>query len=209
MRRGVLLPVFLLGFVLSGCAPPMPRDITVFAVAPVQPAVQELSIPLLLAPVDAAPVYMGKDMLYRLRYGDNKLQSYSDNRWNMPPILMLASVLRQAGGKNLLTLEQSNQTARCALHIGLNAFEQVFIDEQNSHIELDLQFSLIQLRNKRELGGGKLHFDIPAQTPDARGGALALEMASHQAAAQIVERMNNLLVPLVSGANPIRAACVR
>ena len=204
MRRGVLL---LSGVLLLGCAP-VPRNITVFALAPAQPA-QSLPVPLLLAPIDAAPVYMGKDLLYRLSYSDNQSHPYSNSRWNESPITLLASVLRQAGGGNLLALDQSNQLARCTLRIELTTFEQVFADAQNSHAELGLHFSLIQLRNQRELGNSKLRFDVPAQTADARGGAMALEKASHQAASQIIEWLNHSLALTASGTNLVRAACER
>ncbi|MBI5438058.1 MAG: membrane integrity-associated transporter subunit PqiC [Nitrosomonadales bacterium] len=210
MRRGILLlPGFILpGLILAGCAPPVPRDIAVFALAPAQPA-QNLPVAMLLAPIGAAPAYMGKDMLYRLGYTDNQLHPYGSSRWNAPPINMLASVMHQTAGGNLLALDQSNQLARCSLRIELTAFEQVFTDAQNSHAELGMHYSLMQLRNQRILGNGKLRLDIPAQTADAQGGAMALEKASHQAASQIMEWLNHLLAPTVSGANPARAACER
>ncbi len=202
MRQGVLL---LLGFILTGCAHTQ-RDVTVFAPAAAQSA-QNLPVPLLLAPIDSAPAYMSKDLLYRLSYADNQLYSYANSNWNAPPIELFASVMRQTGGDNLLTLDQSHQIAHCALHIEFTTFEQVFTDAQKSHAELGMHFSLIQLRNHRELGRSNLHFEIPAQTADARGGALALEEASQQAAIQIVEWLNHSLVPTTSGANPVRTAC--
>jgi len=204
MRRSFLL---LCGFVLAGCAP-TPRSITVFAPAPAQPA-QSLPIPLLLAPIDTAPVYMGKDLLYRLSYTDNQLHPYSNSSWNEPPIAIFASNLRQAGGANLRILDQSHQLSRCALHIELISFEQVFTDAQNSHAELSLKFSLMQLRNHRELGSSKLRLDVPAQTADAHGGAMALEKAGHQAASQIVGWLNNSLASTASGNNVVRTACER
>lgn len=202
MKRCILL---LIGFVLSGCAP-TPRNITVFAPAPAQPA-QSLPVSLLLAPIDAAPAYMGKDLLYRLGYADNQLHPYRNSSWNSPPVSLLTSVLRQTGGSNLLILDQSPQLAHCALHINLTTFEQVFTDVRNSHAEIGLQFSLMQLRNHHELMHSKLHIDIPAQTADAHGGAMALEKASHQAATQIVEWLNDSLAPAASGINSALAAC--
>ena len=209
MRRGVRrLPGFILsGFILLGCAP-APRDIAVFALAPAQYA-QNLSVPLLLAPIGTAPVYMSKDLLYRLSYADNQLHPYGNSRWIALPTAMFASALRQAAGGNLLALDQSRQLARCALHIELISFEQVFTDAKSSHAELGLHFSLMQLRNQRELGSSKLRLEVPAQTADARGGAMALEKASHQAANQIVEWMDRSLAPAASGTNPVRVACER
>jgi cholesterol transport system auxiliary component len=206
MRQGYLL---LLGFTLLGCAPP-PRDIALFAPAPApaQPA-QHLPVPLLLAPIDSAPVYTSKDLLYRLGYADNQLHPYGNSSWNASPISLFESVLRQTGGGNLLTLDQSRQLAHCALRVELTSFEQVFTDAQNSHAELGLHFSLMQLLNHQELGHGELHFDVSAQTADARGGALALEEASHQAASQIIEWLNHSLAPAASGSNSVRSACER
>lgn len=203
MRRGALLPGFILSCsIVSGCAP-APRDITMFSLGPAQPA-QNLPVPLLLAPIDAAPAYLSKDLLYRLGYADNQLRPYASSSWNAPPIAMLASVLRQTAGGNLLVLDQSRQLARCALRIELTSFEQVFADAQHSHAELEMQFSLMQLRTHRELERSKLRFDVSAQTADARGGAMALEKASHQAASQIVEWLNHSLASA-----SIRAACER
>jgi phospholipid/cholesterol/gamma-HCH transport system substrate-binding protein/cholesterol transport system auxiliary component len=209
MRRGTWrLPGFILsGFILLGCAP-APRDITIYALAPV-PAAPNLSMPMLLAPIGTAPTYMSKDLLYRLSYEDNQLHPYGNSRWNAPPVAMLASVLRQAVGGNLLVLNQSRQLARCVLRIELTSFEQVFADAKNSRAELGLNFSLMQLRSQRELGSSKLRLEVPAQTADARGGAMALEKASHQAASQIVEWLNHSLAPTASGANPVRVACER
>lgn len=205
---GFITPnLILLSFMLSGCAP-APRDITMFAMAPVPPA-QNIPISLLLAPVGAAPVYMSKDLLYRLSYAENQLYSYGNSKWSAPPAAMFASVLRQAAGSNLLVLDQSQQLARCTLRIELTSFEQVFTDAKNSHAELGLHFHLMRLRDRRELGSSKLRLEIPAQTADARGGAMALEKASHQAASQIIEWLNRSLVPTAPGTNPIRAACER
>lgn len=198
MRQGALL----LGFILMGCTP-APRDITLFTLGPAQPA-PSLPVPLLLAPIDAAPTYLSKDLLYRLGYADNQLRPYASSSWSAPPITMFASVLRQTAGGNLLVLDQSRQLARCTLRIELTSFEQVFSDAQHSHAELGLQFSLIQLRNHRELERSKLRFDVPAQTADARGGAMALEKASHQAASQIVEWLNHSLASTAT-----RTACER
>jgi cholesterol transport system auxiliary component len=204
MKQGVLL---LLGFILLGCTH-APRDITLFTSAPAQPAQRlPVPVPLLLAPIDAAPVYMGKDLLYRLSYVDNQLHSYGNSSWSAPTSVLFAAVLHQTGGDNLLTLGQSHQPAHCALHIEIISFEQVFTDAQNSHAEFDLHFSLMQLLNHRELGGSKLHLEIPAPTADARGGALALDKASHQAADQIVEWLNHSLAPTSSGTNSVRTAC--
>lgn len=210
MRRGILLLLgFILpGLILAGCAPPERREIAVFGLAPAQPA-QNLPVAVLLAPIGAAPAYMGKDMLYRLGYADNQLHPYGSSRWNASPIAMLASVMHQTAGGNLLALDQSNQLARCSLRIELTAFEQVFTDAQNSHAELGMHYSLIQLRNQRILGSGKLRLDIPAQTADAGGGAMALEKTSHQAANQIMEWLNRSLATTDSDAKSIRAACER
>lgn len=209
MRRGILLLGFaLLGFVMTGCAPPERREIAAFGLAPAQPG-QNLPVAMLLAPIGATPAYMGKDMLYRLSYADNQLHPYGSSKWNASPIVMLASVMHQTAGGNLLALDQSDQLARCSLRIELTNFEQVFIDAQNSHAELGLHFSLMQLRNQRVLGSSKLHLDVPAQTADARGGAMALEKASHQAASQILEWLNHSLATTAPGANPIRTACER
>jgi ABC-type uncharacterized transport system auxiliary subunit len=210
MKRGILLlfGFILPGLILAGCAPPERREIAVFGLAPAQPA-QNLPVALLLAPIGAAPAYMGKDMLYRPSYADNQLHPYGSSRWNASPITMLDSVMHQAAGGNLLALDQSSQLARCSLRIELTAFEQVFTDAQNSHVELGMHYSLIQLRNQRILGSSKLHLNIPAQTADAPGGAMALEKASHQAAGQIIEWLNRSLALAASGANPVRTACER
>lgn len=209
MRRSILLLGFILsGLILAGCAPPERREIAIFGLAPAQPS-QSLPVAVLLAPIGAAPAYMGKDMLYRLSYTDNQLHPYGSSRWSASPITMLSSVMHQAAGGNLLALDQSSQLARCSLRIELTAFEQVFTDAQNSHVELGMHYSLIQLRNQHILANGKLHFKVPAQSADAQGGAKALEKASHQAASQIIEWLNHSLKPAASGANPLHVACER
>lgn len=203
MRLGILL---LLGCLLSGCAP-APRHITLFSFYPSGTA-QNLPAPVLLELIDSAPPYLSRDLLYRLSYADNQLHPYANSSWNAPPDSLLASELHHAGGANLLTLGESRQPARCALRVGITRFEQVFTDPGNSHAEVAVNFSLMQLRERLALKRDILQLKVAASTADARGGAQALETASRQAAEQIVKWTNDLLAPAASGTNPIRAACM-
>ena len=198
IMRAALLTIALL---LPGCSHPA-RDIALYDIAPA-PTAQSLPFPILLEPFDSAPPYTRKELLYRLDYAGGQLRPYANSAWRTPPDILLAAALQQAGGGNLRTLDSSPQRARCALRVGLAHFEQVFSDEKNSRAEVEVHFTLVQLRNHRELKRDGLRLQVAAATSDARGGAQALQEAGQQAAGRIVTWLNESL----AAPGTVRAAC--
>ncbi|MDD2685242.1 MAG: ABC-type transport auxiliary lipoprotein family protein [Gallionella sp.] len=182
-RTGIgIASALILG--LAACAP-TPRDIQLFAAPPAVPA-KVLTAPILLAPIDAAPTYLSKDISYRLHYETDRTQSYSDSRWTEPPIAQLARSLH-ATSNNLLALNEQRQTAHCALNIELLGYDHVFSSAQQSHGEIHLRYALTHLRSHRKLKHGELRVEIPAVSADARGGATALQHANQDATAQLLD----------------------
>jgi len=201
----IKIALLLSAVLLASCAPAT-RKLTEFTLSPAQP-VPALPLVLLLAPIDVAPVYMDKDLLYRLNYADGQLHAYANSRWYAPPIAMFAQTLRQTAGDNLLELDYSAQRTRCTLRLELGAFEQVFSDAHHSHAELKVNFSLLQLHNHLELGHDKLHIKIAADTADAHGGAKALDQASRQAARQIIAWLKHRFALNDSAASSAKSVC--
>lgn len=198
MMRTLLL---LIALMLAGCAA-SPRSVTLYDITPGQPA-QKLPFPILLEPFGSAPSYMHREMLYRLDYAHAPLHPYANSAWRTSPDSMLGDLLSRTGNGSLPLLDQSPQRARCSLHAGLARFEQAFSEAKESHAEVEVNFALVQLRSRKELKRESLHLEIPAATADARGGALALQEASRQAADRIMVWLNGLLAT----PGPVRAAC--
>jgi ABC-type uncharacterized transport system auxiliary subunit len=201
-RARKLIGGSILALSLTGCAP-TPRDIQLFAPLPVTP-VQPLATHVLLAPIDAAPAYLGKDITYRLRYDAAHLRFYSDSRWTEPPIEQLAHSLHAAANGYLLILNEQRQTAHCALNIELLSYDHVFSTTGQSQGEVHLRYALTHLRSHRKLKQGELRIEIPATTADARGGATALQHANQNAATQLLDWLRTS----INEPNP-RVLCAR
>lgn len=192
----------ILALSLTGCAP-TPRDIRLFAPLPVTP-VQPLAAHVLLAPIDAAPAYLGKDITYRLRRDADRLQFYADSRWTEPSIDQLARSLHSAANGHLLALNEQRQTAHCALNIELLSYDHVFGTAGQSQGEIHLRYALTHLRSHRKLKQGELHIEVPATAADARGGATALQHANQNATTQLLDWLRTSL----NEPNP-RVLCAR
>lgn len=182
----------LLVLALAGCAPAQ-RDIAVFGTdIPMQQA-HTLPSPVLLGPVDAANVYLSRDLLYRRDDADQGLAGYADSRWFAPPPEMLAGQLNRASQNTIRQPDSAVQNARCALNIELKNFEQVFTAAHASHAELRAQASLLHLRQHLTLKRQEIVVHIPAVTPDAHGGAHALTKATGEASQQIIAWLRQTL----------------
>lgn len=201
MRNAIRTALLAFALLLPGCSHNS-REVALYDLGPAQTA-QPLPFPVLLEPFDSAPPYMRKELLYRLDYAGEPLRPYAGSAWRIPPDSLFAELLLQTAKGSLLTVGPSPLRARCALHIGLARFEQAFSDEKNSKAEVEVNYSLVQLRTRRELKRGNVHESVAAATADAQGGAQALQEASRQAAAGIMMQVNELL----AASAPAHAAC--
>jgi len=187
MRLGVCL----FALCLYACTP-VPRDIRLYSVQTGIP-VRSLPAKVLLTHIDAAPVYLSRDIAYRLSYTDNKPHPYADSRWAAPPVEQLASSLRAGAGGQLLKLDEHPQLAHYILDIELVTYDHVFSGAQQSHGEIYLKYALTHLRTRRKLNQDTLHIVVPAGSADAHGGVMALEKANRDAAIYILDWVRRVL----------------
>jgi cholesterol transport system auxiliary component len=133
--------------------------------------------------VKAPAWFDSSDIEYRLAYDDPlKLREYAGSRWAGAPALLLGQRLRQQLG---VAGASSNVAVDCLLRVELQEFSQVFDSPQNSRGVL--QGSVTLLGAKRQILAERLlTVEQPAATPDARGGVLALVVASDEVGKELV-----------------------
>ncbi len=174
MKRVTLIAVVF----LAGCGslPKPGPQAALYDFGFVPAAVAERSKVRLTA-VEAASGLAGDEMRYRLGYQDPaRVFWYTESRWAASPAKLLMRRFSQR-------LPQDG-SARCALQLVVETFDQVFDTPQQSRGVVRLQARL--------LGGGKpgapLTFlasaDSATPTADARGGVAALTAAADAAFGQ-------------------------
>lgn len=131
------------------------------------------SVPLRLIEV-RSPSWLGSSaMQYRFKHEhDQRRQVYTENRWVAPPGELLEAALRRALSHAL------PQGGGCSLLIELDEFSQMFESASTSFGLLEARAMLVSPRADAVLAQQRLSFRVPAQSPDASGGAIALRQAS-------------------------------
>lgn len=154
---------------LSGKAPLATYDFGV----PAAPSGNALSWPYLSLDVNA-PDWIDSSMIaYRLAYeAAQKLRQYTTSRWVGPPSQMLSERLQYRLGVQA----DGDSTPGCLLRLELQEFSQIFDDAQRSHALLLAQVRLLD-KKRRLLHERRFRIEIPATTPDAQGGVVALASA--------------------------------
>jgi len=139
--------------------------------------------------VKAPSWFDSSDIEYRLAYDDPlKLREYAGSRWAGAPALLLGQRLRQQLG---VPGGSSNVAVDCLLRVDLQEFSQVFDSPQHSRGVL--QGSVALLGAKRQMLAERLlTIEQPAATPDARGGVMALVVASDEAGKELVAWLDRL-----------------
>ncbi|THF66129.1 hypothetical protein E6C76_04535 [Pseudothauera nasutitermitis] len=117
---------------------------------------------------------------YRLTYADAlQRQAYTETRWAAPPAEMLTRALEQA-------LQPAGETqGHCRLRVELDEFIQVFESPASSHQLLAARAMLLPQRGETPLAGRDLQLRVPADSADARGGALAARAAVGRLTAEL------------------------
>lgn len=131
----------------------------------------------------------GTAMYYRLDYqADGRLASYANSDWIAPPATLLEPLLEKtivAGGWRAVTGPGSLASADVSLQLRLDDFAQVFSRPQQSSGVLDATATLISNRDQHVIAQHHFHVEAPAPTPDAQGGAKALNEAGVQFADEL------------------------
>ena len=171
-RFGALLAVLALSLGLSACSGLAPRttsSVEIYDFGPM-PVRAEKSRNWQLGIEVRMPVwYDALPVDYRLDYDDPLLQrAYTGSRWAAAPAGLIARQLRRQLGLN-----DAGTAVSCFLRVEVEEFVQVFAAPQDSRGVLNAVVTVLDER-RRPLAMLPQQIEVPAATPDARGGVRAL-----------------------------------
>ena len=144
--------------------------------------------PLLGLRVQASPALETPAMLYRLAYADAmQPRAYSQSRWAMTPADLLQQRLRDGLSPHYLLLPGDG--AKRVLHVELQEFSHLFNTPQDSSGLLRLRASVLQraAAGEQVLAQRDWQFQLAAPSPDAAGGARALQASTAQAVQELAQ----------------------
>lgn len=116
-----------------------------------------------------APWLVGNGMTYRLIYAQpTRRHLFQESRWVAPPAQLVELILGRAltGGRGA-----------CRLRVDLDEFIQVFDAPADSRGVVEARAWLLAPLTEEVLARRAFHLEVPARTPDAPGGVLALREA--------------------------------
>lgn len=199
MRLGVVLSVVSL---LTACAlgdsAPAPKqldlgagamNVTTGSSAASAAALPPLP-PIAVPPANAASLLTETMVVWRV--GDlGQPQAYATYRWVASPARLVTQRIVDRLSLQGAVLQQSMGAEVPQLRLNLQRFEQTFsVDGKSSEAHLTLQAVL--MRGSDVVGQRLLNIRVPAATQDAPGGALALRVATDQAAEQVAQWLTSL-----------------
>lgn len=201
----ILFPVLL----ISGCNTIHPptnkaptREFSFSSMIRPGPAHGPARFPLVLviSSAEAPSWYQNPSIYYRLAYSDGRvLQPYSRSRWVAPAAELLTQRLHaylasQDLFKAVLGPEDGAREDY-ALRVTLEDFSQVFETPVSSIGQVRVRLTLVDLATQRVVAQRVFQDAMPAPSPDAKGGVIALDQAS----ARLVEAVDDWLAQLAPG----------
>ena len=146
--------------------------------------------PIAVPPANAASLLTETMVVWRV--GDQgQPQAYVTYRWVAPPARLVAQRIVDRLSLQGAVLQQSMGVDVPQLRLNLQRFEQTFsVDGTSSQAQLTLQAVL--MRGSEVVGQRLIDIRVPAATQDAPGGALALRVATDQAAEQVAQWLTSL-----------------
>ncbi len=174
---------------LSACSlpqAPAPKTDYDLGPQPVSTLKSPLGAPraLLLAATTAPPALGSQEMRYRLTYAQAlQPRTYTLARWSMAPAQLVHQRLRRQLAADGWLIGSHNGTTTPALHIELDAFEQVFDTPELSHGLVQMQVSLRS--GSATLAQHSIEGRANATSANAAGGAEAMAAATDDALAQL------------------------
>lgn len=132
----------------------------------------------------------GTAMYYRLDYQhDSRLAAYGRSDWVAPPATLLEPVIQNAlvmgGGWRAVIGPGNPATADASLHLRLDDFSQTFSQPNDSAGTIDATATLIDNHEDSVVAQKHFRIEVFASSPDAKGGAKALDEASGKLAARL------------------------
>ena len=183
---GAALAVALAFGMLGGCAgnPAAQADTRYDFGPPPQTATSAPMPAVKVLDVTAPETMSSNKLVYRLSYVDaQQTASYANSHWTMEPAALLTQRLRDALSQRGTVLTGSDGVRAPVLRVELNAFEQVFDSQTQSHGAVAARATLTQ--SGKVLAQRSFVARAPASSADAAGGARALATASDDLVAQI------------------------
>lgn len=173
------LLVGLLSACMGGKTKPSPA-VYDFGLMPVTETTAVPETKMQIDEVTAAESLNSNRMRYRLNYQNPaRVFSYTESRWAALPTELLSAKIR-ASSRTILS-------ANCSLKFQLEAFDHVFDSETASHGIIQFSASLNDKKAHRIIASQQFEEIAAAPTPDAKGGAAALNQASTAAIAKALD----------------------
>jgi ABC-type uncharacterized transport system auxiliary subunit len=146
--------------------------------------------PIAVPPANAASLLTETMVVWRV--GDQgQPQAYATYRWVAPPAQLVTQRIVDRLSLQGAVLQQSMGMEVPQLRLNLQRFEQTFsVDGTSSQAQLTLQAVL--MRGSEVVSQRLINIQVPATTQDAPGGALALRVATDQAAEQVAQWLTSL-----------------
>ena len=146
---------------------------------PTESSQQITSKILLDEPVAAEPLNHNK-MRYRLNY-QNPLRVfyYSESRWAATPSALFSSKLSQM-------VNVAKNPTNCSLKLKIEAFDHVFQTAATSDGVVQLSALVVERKSKKIVSSQLITESVMSLSPNAQGGAVALQQASENALKKVI-----------------------
>lgn len=199
LRRFLPLPAICLLLSLAGlagCASTAALPKQVYDLGPASstlPADRRAPLSFVLGEIQTSPALDSNAMLYRLGYDNLQLlKPYAQARWSMAPAQLLGQQLRaalSASGERLLN-PADGRSGSVIVRLELDEFSQVFSSPTASEARLQLRVSVS--RQHQLIAQRNWLLQVAASSPDAAGGARAMQQASERLAFELRQWLHTL-----------------
>lgn len=136
---------------------------------------QQITSKLLFEEPIAAESLNHNKIRYRLNYQNpSRVFFYTESRWATTPPELLSSKLTTLA-------HMANTTKNCSLKLKIEVFDHVFQSATASEGIVQLSAQLVEKKSQKIILAQLITESAPSSTPNAQGGAAALQMASENA----------------------------
>ena len=141
---------------------------------------QQLTLKILLDEPVAAESLNHNKIRYRLNY-QNPLRVfyYTESRWAATPSELFSSKLSKM-------VNVAKNSMPCSLKFKIEAFDHVFQTPSASESFVQLSVSLIEKKSKKIISSQLITESVTSPSPNAQGGAVALQQASENALKKVI-----------------------
>ena len=212
MNRLSLFAIFLTALSLGGCT--LGPKTSIFheyalhlggGMRPARP-VQSILATLQIARIGASDWLNSRNIYYQFTYlKPAEISAYSKSRWLTPPPAMLQNLLVDALARGhvwkAVTSPASTAQTDYSLQVHLIEFRQVFSSLKHSQGMLVVRASLIKMNGDSVVAEKIFKIKVPAPSPNAQGGVIALNEASRH----LIQAIGNWLMPIQALSNAGKA----